>query len=259
MPLFSRSVQSSPLSRRFTLTSRLQLFYLNRALRLLGPTLICPLAFCFYNLSSIISGLIYYDQWTQLSNLQFGLVGLGTAVLLAGVWIVSFQGTGECGTVSAEESERLLCEEMLDEERESDDEGEGSRQSRILSTQTYSLTTRVDAEWIPRGLTIGIGAASPGFAIRPTEHHRRRSISISTISQLAAEDFLPTAPLPRRSRSASEAIEHNPPLRGAGHSKPVIGISVDLERGTGRPDSPNRPGRTVRSRGASIVVGTAFD
>lgn len=28
----------------------LQLFYLNRALRLVGPTLICPLAFCFYNL-----------------------------------------------------------------------------------------------------------------------------------------------------------------------------------------------------------------
>jgi hypothetical protein len=35
----------------------LQLWYLNRSLRLLGPTLICPLAFCFYNLSSILNGL----------------------------------------------------------------------------------------------------------------------------------------------------------------------------------------------------------
>jgi hypothetical protein len=66
-----------------------QLYYLNKALRLVGPTLICPLAFCFYNLSSIVSGLIYYDQWDQLSSLQFALVSLGTAILLAGVWIVS--------------------------------------------------------------------------------------------------------------------------------------------------------------------------
>lgn len=30
-----------------------QLFYLNHSLRLAGPALICPLAFCFYNISSI--------------------------------------------------------------------------------------------------------------------------------------------------------------------------------------------------------------
>lgn len=34
-----------------------QLWYLNKSLRLVGPTLICPLAFCFYNLSSIFNGL----------------------------------------------------------------------------------------------------------------------------------------------------------------------------------------------------------
>ncbi|KAI9608806.1 hypothetical protein H4Q26_004995 [Puccinia striiformis f. sp. tritici PST-130] len=48
----------------------LQLWYLNKALRLVNPTLICPLAFCFYNLSSIISSLVYYDQLKLLSNFQ---------------------------------------------------------------------------------------------------------------------------------------------------------------------------------------------
>jgi hypothetical protein len=33
-----------------------QLFYLNHSLRLAGPALICPLAFCFYNISSIFGG-----------------------------------------------------------------------------------------------------------------------------------------------------------------------------------------------------------
>lgn len=37
-----------------------QLWYLNKSLRLVGPTLICPLAFCFYNLSSIFNGLSQY-------------------------------------------------------------------------------------------------------------------------------------------------------------------------------------------------------
>lgn len=38
-------------------TDLTQLWYLNHSLRLLGPTLICPLACCFYNLSSIFNGL----------------------------------------------------------------------------------------------------------------------------------------------------------------------------------------------------------
>lgn len=66
-----------------------QLAYLNRALRLVGPTLVCPTAFCFYNATSILSGLIYYRQFDALRPLQASLIGFGSAVLLAGVWVVS--------------------------------------------------------------------------------------------------------------------------------------------------------------------------
>lgn len=37
----------------------LQLVYLNRSLTLAGPAIICPLAFCFYNISSIFGE--YFD------------------------------------------------------------------------------------------------------------------------------------------------------------------------------------------------------
>jgi magnesium transporter len=70
----------------------LQLWYLHKSLVLADPTLVCPLAFCFYNLSSIFNGLVYYDQFALMSPLKLGMVGLGIVVLLAGVWAVSVQG-----------------------------------------------------------------------------------------------------------------------------------------------------------------------
>ncbi|KAG8962686.1 hypothetical protein FRC00_009003 [Tulasnella sp. 408] len=73
----------------------LQLWYLHKSLILANPTLVCPLAFCFYNISSIVNGLVYYDQLDLLTPLQLGLVILGTAILLSGVWAVSITAEDE--------------------------------------------------------------------------------------------------------------------------------------------------------------------
>ncbi|KAG8749046.1 hypothetical protein FRC12_013602 [Ceratobasidium sp. 428] len=72
----------------------LQLWYLHKSLTLADPTLVCPLAFCFYNLSSIVNGLVYFDQISMLSALQLTLVILGIFILLGGVWAVSIQQGG---------------------------------------------------------------------------------------------------------------------------------------------------------------------
>ncbi|KAF9015156.1 hypothetical protein BDQ17DRAFT_22534 [Cyathus striatus] len=69
----------------------LQLWYLHKALVLADPTLVCPSAFCFYNVSSIVNGLVYFNQFALISVLHLGLVGLGMCILLAGVWIVSIK------------------------------------------------------------------------------------------------------------------------------------------------------------------------
>ena len=90
----------------------LQLWYLHKALVLADPTLVCPCevfpflsrwvtdigyiaAFCFYNLSSIVNGLVYFDQFSLIPPLHLGLVGLGIVVLLGGVWVVSVQSEGK--------------------------------------------------------------------------------------------------------------------------------------------------------------------
>ncbi|CAE7214434.1 unnamed protein product [Rhizoctonia solani] len=72
----------------------LQLWYLHKSLTYADPTLVCPLAFCSYNLSSIINGLVYFDQIAELSGLQLGLVCTGIVVLLGGVWALSVQQGG---------------------------------------------------------------------------------------------------------------------------------------------------------------------
>ncbi|CUA76662.1 hypothetical protein RSOLAG22IIIB_02129 [Rhizoctonia solani] len=72
----------------------LQLWYLHKSLTYADPTLVCPLAFCSYNLSSIINGLIYFDQIAELTGLQLSLVITGIVVLLGGVWALSVQQGG---------------------------------------------------------------------------------------------------------------------------------------------------------------------
>ena len=57
-------------------------------------TIYSSAAFCFYNLSSIVNGLVYFDQFALISPLHLGLVAVGIIVLLIGVWVVSIQAGG---------------------------------------------------------------------------------------------------------------------------------------------------------------------
>ncbi|KAJ3890117.1 hypothetical protein GG344DRAFT_89055 [Lentinula edodes] len=90
----------------------LQLWYLHKGLILADPTLVCPSAFCFYNLSSIVNGLVYFDQFSLISPLHLGLVALGIVVLLIGVWVVSIQAGGE-GTLDVPWVEGSALDEDL--------------------------------------------------------------------------------------------------------------------------------------------------
>lgn len=171
---------------------------MNRALRLVGPTLVCPTAFCFYNATSILSGLIYYRQLDALKPLQGALVALGSAVLLGGVWIVSVK-PAQAPDVQGEDGEAKMdvngvvreegdvgsgvsMDEMGDEDDESaDSEDELSTFSLPSQSGPYahSTTARTDTPfqavpYRPRGFSIGISAASPGFEIRPSTPRRDR-------------------------------------------------------------------------------------
>jgi magnesium transporter len=68
-----------------------QLYYLHLGLRLCSTSVLYPFVFCIYNIIAILDGLIYFHQASKLSALDGGLVALGTAILLAGVFALSWR------------------------------------------------------------------------------------------------------------------------------------------------------------------------
>ncbi len=68
-----------------------QLYYLQFALKSVSTSVLYPLVFCIYNITCILDGLIYYRQARRMSYLHIGLVGLGTVLLLAGVFSLSWR------------------------------------------------------------------------------------------------------------------------------------------------------------------------
>lgn len=153
----------------------LQLVYLNYSLTFASPALVCPLAFCFYNLASIFDGLVFYDQLGRLSPHQIVLVTLGTAVLLVGVWAVSSaQPEGvELGTFADEWEEEALCDEPECTEHEElvrSPTGANYDAAPCPASPTHRRRSRYgtlrEYQRAPAGFAFGIGAASPGFALR---------------------------------------------------------------------------------------------
>ncbi|KAJ1974793.1 hypothetical protein H4R35_003444 [Dimargaris xerosporica] len=71
-------------------TALAQLYFLSQSLELCNTLIIAPLTFCSYNVATLLNGLVYYDQFSQLQPLQFGLVFAGTVLLSIGVFILSF-------------------------------------------------------------------------------------------------------------------------------------------------------------------------
>ncbi|CAD6950861.1 unnamed protein product [Tilletia laevis] len=88
----------------------LQLWYLNKAWRFESPVLVMPLAFCFYNTSSIALGLLYFNQLGSLAWWNILLVILGTIVLLMGMWVVSLHTEEEVEAAREEEQQHLALD-----------------------------------------------------------------------------------------------------------------------------------------------------
>ncbi|KAG2223574.1 hypothetical protein INT45_001656 [Circinella minor] len=72
-------------------TAILQLYYLNRGIRLCDTIILVPLNFCSFNVSCLFNGLVYYDQWERLFWWQMVAVLLGIAILIGGVLVISWQ------------------------------------------------------------------------------------------------------------------------------------------------------------------------
>ena len=169
------------------------------------------MAFCFYNISSIVNGLVYFDQVSLLPTSHLLLITLGIFILLGGVWAVSLQAVN-VGTWSGEDDDDvpLLEGDATDEERIPDlaepnltpaspetPERDRARSEPVISESAMSPPS---SPTIPRrrshhhagqsalgvaagvssppvavptpGFSIGLSPVSPGFALVPRERRR---------------------------------------------------------------------------------------
>ncbi|KAF8329774.1 uncharacterized protein EI90DRAFT_2973436 [Cantharellus anzutake] len=175
----------------------LQLWYLHKSLVLEDPTLVCPLAFCFYNLSSIMNGLIYFDQFDRLSYRSLGLVTLGIFLLLGGVWAVSHQQVGEEGGVlegdwsfAADVIESSVPSPVFTTFTRSDSSGYGFSQDQQTLSPSYPHRRVVSSPSIPSR------APSPALN-NPPDSFPSTSGASTTPRPRAVSATHPTTTLPR--------------------------------------------------------------
>ncbi|KAK1233580.1 hypothetical protein PQX77_003266 [Marasmius sp. AFHP31] len=196
----------------------LQLWYLHKGLILADPTLVCPSAFCFYNLSSIVNGLVYFDQFALISPLHLCLVALGIVVLLAGVWVVSIHAGGGAVDLSWNESTEL-----------SDDIPQTASPTEIETGESSPLLQSApeagdDLEWGTMSEPLlNAQPASPELTASPPAHtHRAESSPTHTRSRTSAShrrrptlDPLYTQTSPTRH---SRISSHNTPYFNSSHN-----------------------------------------
>jgi len=198
----------------------LQLWYLQKALVYADPILVCPLAFCFYNLSSIVNSLVYFDQFGMLSTLKLLLVSLGMVILLGGVWIVSFQAGGGGGVDIGSWEE---VDEDLDDE---------------ASETGVETNAAISEPFAPRRLASAVSESEVHSQLSPPP---RSSITFPSETIRGGQPPSPTttrSPSTRRTRYS--LLGQHPSEHGSGPSTlnvPAGGFSIGL--------SPVSPGFAI--------------
>ncbi|KAI0724572.1 hypothetical protein C8T65DRAFT_626933 [Cerioporus squamosus] len=212
----------------------LQLWYMHKSLVLADPTLVCPLAFCFYNLSSIVNGLVYFDQFSMLSTTHLLLVLLGIAILLGGVWVISFPPEGgrgvDIGTWTEDEPPtEMVATGESDIEAQDDDEVYEDEPLPMEEPVSPGSTRGRSQTQAVLGLSIITEPPAPISApqLSPRQSSPPRSRLRNALSRLHGREQTDTALLtspPRRSLSSftgSTGGEHT--LSPDGRSSALLG------------------------------------
>ena len=144
-------------------------------------------AFCFYNLSSIVNGLVYFDQFSLIPWNHLALVGLGIVILLGGVWIVSFNSGGggvNVGTWRDENSDEPegdgseTCEEVSPATRGRSARDTGLFERSAISESDVSHYFTHDPH--PRTLPPGQTSHTQDYMSLSQDHDERPNLRIRT-------------------------------------------------------------------------------
>ncbi|TFK77103.1 hypothetical protein BDN72DRAFT_27260 [Pluteus cervinus] len=192
----------------------LQLWYLHKALIQADPTLVCPSAFCFYNLSSIVNGLVYFDQFSLIPLPYLLLVSLGIVILLGGVWVVSIHSGGggvDVGTWSAESDA-----ESVDEPATAPLAGNAPPASVVLTSGQRVGPVPMERETRSEGC-VGTLSSSPEAILLGNEGNSRIYTSPESLTNESLSPSPSRPRLPYQQRRPTIDMR-SPQLRAASHT-----------------------------------------
>ncbi|KAJ7706187.1 hypothetical protein B0H17DRAFT_1036094 [Mycena rosella] len=157
----------------------LQLWYLHKALVLADPTLVCPSAFCFYNLSSIVNGLVYFDQFALIPPLHLGLVILGYSIQSGSAGEPDAWSDEESieGAISDLESEPPECEPPIDARPSFGRSTRSESNLNVLSPSSERLLSPESTTSQPLPSAVPRPTLRQGMSARRRSHHLRAHTS----------------------------------------------------------------------------------
>ncbi|KAI9492726.1 hypothetical protein BDB00DRAFT_826934 [Zychaea mexicana] len=135
------------------LTAILQLYYLNKGLRLCDTVILIPLSFCAFNVSCLFNGLVYYDQWDRLQWWQLLCVMVGVAITIGGVICLSWRRGGSAGTtqeetvVASSEGYAVLSQDDNDNVGEEDQDKTRQQEQRNEANETTPFLSQQQAQY----------------------------------------------------------------------------------------------------------------
>jgi hypothetical protein len=156
-------------------------------------------AFCFYNLSSIVNGLVYFDQLQLIKVAHLLLVTLGIVVLLGGVWVVSVQAGGggvDLGTwdtedfaddgvdvpvVQGESEETDRSVAVLDETDSEATINSIANLEQALSSPRLRATRSEPLQVLSASSSRTLGREAPRVEIPQSSHQRHTTYSVNAL------------------------------------------------------------------------------
>ena len=246
-------------------------------------------AFCFYNLSSIVNGLVYFDQFSLIPPLFLGLVTLGIFILLCGVWVVSIHSGGggvDVGTWNEEnvklsgmdvalylepEDIQSSSEAVVVSHQQAPNQGKVQFDPVLMERETRSESSLPNipaSSEINNGLDHGIGPGTDSQRNQSTISTLRRAETLYGVRRIPSHrprrptaDFTGLASTSQLAHARTVSYPHPGPHHAP--LSPPLGTVSTLSTGFQIGLSPLSPGFTLtprerRRRRSGFGIGGAF-
>ena len=150
-----------------------RLYFLHRGLKLCSTSVLYPFVFCIYNIIAIMDGLIYFEQTSRLPALHAGLIAVGTVILLAGVFALSWRLDDDSAAPPADAHSLLTPGMGIVEDTTTDDEDSDGDSTIIVNDEEAVLGSTERTPLLAHGRTMSL-TAQDNAILKVTKKRRQR-------------------------------------------------------------------------------------